>query len=358
MQEFIHGAASMTYRVQLAGRPTAFDVGPGESVLQAGLRHHLALPFGCQSGGCASCRVRMLEGRVDYPFAPPALSQAEVDAGYILMCLAKPASDLLLDLHQPAQIEALRPRQLPCRVQSKTWLAHDVLGLSLKLPKNSDFTWLPGQYIDLLLDDGRRRSFSLANAPNGSTMELHIRVAPGGRFAHWAAHEMPERAILRFEGPLGAFYLREPDPDPVAASPATRPIVMMAGGTGVAPIHAMLEGLIASGNARAVHLYWGVRAQRDLYLQTRLLQWTQEHAWLRYTPVLSEADADWTGATGFVHEAVLQRYPDLHGHEVYLSGPPVMVRAGKQAFAAAGVDPDHLFYDSFDYAFETWPSLG
>jgi CDP-4-dehydro-6-deoxyglucose reductase, E3 len=338
----------MTYRVQLAGRTASFDVEPDETLLQAGLRQHLALPFGCQSGGCASFRVRKLEGTVEYPFAPPALSEAEIEAGYILMCLARPRSDLLIDLHQPPQIENLRPRQLPCRVQSSTWLAHDVLGLSLKLPKNSDFVWMPGQYIDLLLDDGRRRSFSIANAANGSTLELHVRVAPGGRFAHWAAHEMPDRAILRFEGPLGAFYLRED---------SQRPIVMVAGGTGIAPIHAMLESLTRSETTRPVHLFWGVRAQRDLYLHERLSQWAHEQAWLRYQPVLSESEPGWDGATGFVHEAVLREHPQLQGFEAYLSGPPVMVRAGKQAFAAAGLDADHLFYDSFDYAFETWPGM-
>lgn len=339
----------MTHRVQLAGRTTAFDVEPGESVLQAGLRHHLALPFGCQSGGCASCRVRKLDGEVEYPFAPPALSAAEVEAGYILMCLARPKSDLVLDLHQPPQIESLRPRQLPCRVQSKTWLAHDVLALRLKLPKNSDFTWLPGQYIDLLIDDGRRRSFSIANAPGCGALDLQVRVTPGGRFAHWAAHEMPERAILRFEGPLGAFYLR---------ADSQRPMIMVAGGTGIAPIHAMLEALTRDGNARPVHLYWGVRAQRDLYLHDRLLQWAGAHDWFRYTPVLSEPEPGWDGARGLVHESVLRDWPDLRGTEAYLSGPPVMVRAGKQAFSAAGLDADHLFYDSFDYAHETWPSLG
>lgn len=322
-------------------------------MLQAGLRHHLALPFGCQSGGCASCRVRVLRGSVDYPFPPPVLSAAEVDSGYILMCLARPASDLVIDLHQPAELDAMRPRTLRCRVQSRRWLAHDVLGLTLKLPRDSGFRYLPGQYIDLLLDDGKRRSFSIACAPAGDLLELHIRVTPGGKFAHWAAHEMPDRAILRFEGPLGAFYLHED---------SSRPIVMMAGGTGIAPIHAMLQDVFArppsGASARPLHLFWGVRAQRDLYLDARLRQWAAEHPGFTYEPVLSEPDAGWTGATGFVHEAVLRRHPDLHGHEAYLSGPPVMVRAAKDAFIKAGVDADHLFYDSFDYAFETWPTLG
>ncbi|WP_020650640.1 2Fe-2S iron-sulfur cluster-binding protein [Solimonas variicoloris] len=339
----------MSHRVYLADRPQHFDVAEGETLLAAGLRHGFALPFGCQSGGCGSCRVRLVSGAIDYPFPPPALSQAERDAGYILMCLARATSDLTIALHQPPQIDSLRPRQLPVRAAKKEWLAHDVLGLTLKLPKGDGFQYLPGQYIDLLLDDGRRRSFSVANRPNGETLELHVRVTPNGRFANWAANEMPERAILRLEGPLGAFYLRED---------SSRPIVMVAGGTGIAPIHAMLDELLSGGLPRSVHLFWGVRGERDLYLDARLRGWAAAHPQFRYTPVLSDADAAWRGARGLVHEAVLAAYPVLSGHEAYLSGPPVMVRAGKEAFVRAGLDADHLYYDSFDYAFETWPQLG
>lgn len=339
----------MTRQVYLANRPQSFSVEDGETLLAAGLRHGLALPFGCQSGSCGSCRVPLVAGEIDYPFEPPALSDAERDAGYILMCLARAKTDLTIALHQPAQLDALRPRQLPVRAANKTWLAHDVLGLTLKLPKGDGFQYLPGQYIDLLIDDGRRRSFSVANRPNGETLELHVRVTPEGRFANWAANEMPDRAILRLEGPLGAFYLRE-DSD--------RPIVMVAGGTGIAPIHAMLDELLTRGTQRTVHLLWGVRSMRDLYLDERLREWAATHPQFHYTPVLSEPDADWRGATGFVHDALLQTHPTLAGQEAYLSGPPVMVRAGKDACIKAGVDADHLYYDSFDYAFETWPQLG
>ena len=339
----------MSHQVKLADRAVSFTVEDGESVLAAGLRQHLALPFGCQSGGCGSCRVRKLGGEVHYDLDPPALSPDEKAAGYILMCLARPLSDLTLELHQPAQLDELRPRTLPCRVLAQSMLAHDVIGLSLKLPKAADFKYLPGQYIDFLLEDGRRRSFSLASVANGRTLELHLRVTPNGKFAHWVMNEMPEKAILRFEGPLGAFYVRED---------SQRPILMMAGGTGFAPIKAMIEDLLARGVTRPLHLFWGARESRDLYMDERVREWAQQHAHLRYTPVLSEPGAGWRGERGFVHEALLRAYPDLHGREVYMSGPPVMVRAGKLAFVKAGLDADHLFYDSFDYAFETWPSLG
>jgi len=339
----------MSHRVYLADRPQSFEAEENDTLLAAGLRHGLALPFGCQSGGCGSCRVRLLSGEVDYAFPPPALSAAEQEAGYILMCLARPRSELRIALHQPPQIDSLRPRQLPVRAAQKEWLAHDVLGLTLKLPKGDGFQYLPGQYIDLLLEEGRRRSFSIANKPNGETLELHIRVTPNGRFANWAAHEMPERAILRLEGPLGAFYLRED---------STQPIIMVAGGTGVAPIHAMLDALLASDSRRPVELYWGARSARDLYLDAKLRSWQDTYPQFRYVPVLSEPDEGWRGARGLVHEAVLAAHPSLSGYDAYLSGPPVMVRAGKESFIAAGLSADDLYYDSFDYAFETWPQLG
>ncbi|MEW6169245.1 MAG: NAD(P)H-flavin reductase [Pseudomonadota bacterium] len=234
-------------------------------------------------------------------------------------------------------------------LQSRRWLAHDVLGLWLQLPADSPFRYRPGQYIDLLLDDGRRRSFSIANAPDGGALELHVRVRPGGQFGRWAAQEMPEHAQLRFEGPLGGFHLRDD---------RRQPILLVGGGTGIAPLQAMLEDLLRRGDPRPLHLFWGVRTQRDLYLHERLQQWAQAHRQLHYLPVLSEPDPDWTGARGFVHEAVLHRLPSLRGFDAYLSGPPAMIEAGRSALVAAGLDPQRLFYDAFEHAFETWPSLG
>lgn len=340
----------MSFQVHLAHSRLRFAVEPGETVLAAGQRQGLALPYGCQGGTCASCRVRLLEGTVEHTTPPRALSQAEVDAGYILMCQARPTSDLELQLHQPERLEQLRPRQLPVRLLERRMLSHDVVGLSVQLPRGEPFRYLPGQYVDFLLDDGRRRSFSIANAPAPSeTLEFHLRVTPQGWFAHYAQEQLAARAILRIEGPLGAFYLRED---------STRPVVMMAGGTGFAPLKAMLEQHFRAGSARPVHLFWGARARRDLYLHALAAGWARQHAQLRYTPVLSEPDGDWDGERGLVHDAVLRAHPDLRGHEIYMAGPPVMVHAGKQAFVEAGLDADHLYYDSFDYAFETWPRLG
>lgn len=339
----------MPHTVRLTDRPISFQVDDGESILAAGLRAGLTLPFGCQSGGCGSCRVRKAEGEVRHVSEPAALSDAEREAGYVLMCVAEPCTDVALELHQPLEMDAIRPRKLPVRVARREMLSPDVLGLWLQTPPVNPLNWVPGQYIDVLLDGGRRRSFSIANAPAGDGMlELHLRHVAGGEFVEWAMHEMPERAMLRIEGPLGAFYLRE-DSD--------RPILLMAGGTGYAPARAILQRYLARRITRPLHFYWGARGRADLYQHDEIRAWADEHPSLDYTPVLSEPDPDWDGATGFVHEAVLRDYPDQRVREVYMSGPPPMVQAGKRAFVAAGLDADHLFYDSFDYAFETWPAL-
>ena len=396
----------MAHFVHLSGSQHRFSVESGETILAAGLRQGLALPFGCQSGGCGSCRVRLLSGPVTYPATPTshsrALSEAEIQAGYILMCQAQAAGDVELLLHQPEGLEQRRPRPWTAKVIEHRILSHDVAGLWVKLPQGPQpFRFLPGQYVDFLLVDAprpfesgpraeaipirtpalapsashsrqtphKRRSFSIAKANAAdSILEFHLRITPGGLFAHYVQDEMPDRTLLRFEGPLGAFYLRED---------SARPALLMAGGTGFAPIKAMLEhqiqhggaaaGVIekdlgspalALGAARPLHLFWGARSSRDLYQDALAREWAARHPWFRYTPVLSEPEAGWTGERGLVHEILLQTYPRLDGHEVYMAGPPAMVHAGKRAFAAAGLVADHLFYDSFDYAFETWPALG
>jgi CDP-4-dehydro-6-deoxyglucose reductase, E3 len=345
----------MTCKVTLSRSGRQFDVRDGESILAAGLREGLALPFGCQSGGCGSCRVQLLSGHVDYPEpytgGPPALSDAEITAGYILMCLARPQGDVDLLLHQPEMLEELRPRTLPARIIQKTLLSHDVIGLTVKLPRGETFRYLPGQYVDFLIEDGKRRSFSIANVPGTppDTLEFHMRIAPGGEFAERVRDELEPGALLRFEGPLGAFYLRED---------SGRTAILVAGGTGFAPLRAMLESHLANDRARRFHLFWGVRARRDLYLDALPRQWAGQFPNFSYTPVLSDPDAGWDGEHGFVHESVLRHYHRLDGHEAYLAGPPAMVHKGKDAFVRAGLDADHLFYDSFDYAYETWPGVG
>ncbi len=345
----------MTYRVTLKDTATGFDCAYGEPVLEAALRTGLFLPYGCKTGACGACRARLISGEVAHEYDPLGLSEEEVAEGYTLLCLARPRSDLVIQVRELPKHEAIRVRNLPARVEQKEQLAPDVMKMVLRLPKGDPFEYLPGQYVDVLIEGDKRRSFSIANAPQPTNpfdyprIELHLRLTPGGTFTRYVFEEMPKRAMLRLEGPLGGFYLRED---------SGRTALFMAGGTGFAPIKAMLEDLLPRSQERTVHLFWGARAVQDLYMDSLPRQWQKKYPGFRYTPVLSEPSLEdnWTGATGFVHEALLREYPQLNNADVYMSGPPPMIQAGKHAFHAAGLPTERLFYDSFDYAWQVWPT--
>jgi CDP-4-dehydro-6-deoxyglucose reductase len=338
----------MTHQITIKDSGRRFISNDGESVLDAALRQDIGLPFGCRSGSCGACRARLLQGRINYDENPSGLTELERRQGYVLLCQARAMSPLIIEIEEIPDHRRFRVRNLPARVTRRELLCHDVMALHVQLPKGDAFEYLAGQYVDFLLPEGKRRSFSIANAPGGTEriLEFHLRHAPGGHFTDYAFNQMPDRALLRFEGPLGNFYLRDSD----------RPAIMIGGGTGFAPLKSMLEFAFLRRLSRPIHLYWGVRARRDLYFDRQLKQWQREHPTFRYTPVLSEPAAEdaWSGRTGFVHEAVLADAPALDGHEVYMSGPPAMIQAGRQHFTARGLPMEHLHYDSFDYAHVTW----
>lgn len=335
----------MSYRIRIEPSGHEFDCEPDETILEAALRHGHPLPYSCRNGSCATCKGRIHAGEVDYgEFEAQALSRTEIDNGFALFCQAIPLEDTTIEVAEVGAAGDLAIRTLPTRVAGMERLAHDVMRVRLKLPANERLQFLAGQYVDILLKDGRRRGFSLANPPfDDAFLELHIRHVPGGRFTDYVFGGMKERDILRIEGPLGTFYLRE-DSD--------RPVIMLAGGTGFAPVKAMLEQAIAAEESRPFQVYWGVRALRDLYMGDWMQEVADAHGNITFTPVLSDPDpADaWTGRTGLVHEAVLADHPDLSGFDVYASGPPQMVSAAREAFGGAGLADERYFFDSFDYA--------
>lgn len=322
-----------------------FQVGAGESVLDAALRQAVALPYGCRNGSCGSCMGRVVEGRIDYPEGlPGAITPEQAEAGQALFCQAVPDSDLVIEAREASEDEDFPVRSLPTRVVAHEHLAHDVIRLYLKLPATERLRFRAGQYINILMKDGRRRAFSLANAPHeDARLELHIRHVPGGAFTDFVFEQLRDKAVLRIEGPLGGFFLREE---------STRPIVFMAGGTGFAPIKGIIEHALAAGIERPMHLYWGVRARRDLYLDGLAREWAQRHALVEYVPVLSEPAPEdaWEGRTGLVHTAIATDFLDLSGYEVYAGGPPQMVSAGREAFLSRGLPPEHYYADAFEFA--------
>lgn len=336
----------MPYRVTLLPSGHEFSVAEHESVLDAALRERCSvLPYGCRNGTCGSCMATIQSGELAYPDGrPPSLSEREQAEGKALLCQARPRSDLVIVAREVRTGGDLIVKTLPCRVEQRELLAPDLMRLFLKLPNTERLQFLAGHYVDILLADGRRRSFSLANPPHADELlELHIRYAPGGFFTDYVFNRMKDKALLRFQGPLGTFFLREDSP---------RPILLIGGGSGFAPLKAMLEHAFHIGLDRPLRLYWGARAKLDLYLDALPRRWVEEHPNFRYTPVLSEPrpEDQWSGRTGWVHEAVAADYPDLSGYDVYMSGPPPMIAAAKPAFAAQGLPAEQLFYDSFEFA--------
>ncbi len=335
----------MTYQVTIQPSGHTFDVDSSESVLDAALRQGIILPYGCRNGACGSCMGTVTGGSVDYPDGPPtALSEQDAAQQQALFCQARPASDLTIRVREVDAAKDIAVRTLPCRVNKLEHLAHDVIRIYLKLPDTERLQFLAGQYIDVLLKDHVPRAFSIANAPHDDRfIELHIRNVSGGYFSDRVFNQMQEKALLRFKGPLGTFFLRE-DND--------RPAILIGGGTGFAPLKGMLEHAFQKGLNKPLHLYWGVRAKRDLYLEELPLQWLQEHPNFSYTPVLSEpmAEDNWTGATGFVTDTAIRDHPDLSGYDIYMSGPPVMVEAGHKLFMQYRLDESRFFSDAFEYA--------
>lgn len=333
---------SFTVTIQPSGH--VFQIEDDETILDAALRHGFALSYGCRNGACGACLGRLLAGQVDYPNGPPrALDDAAIAAGKAVFCQAMAGSDLVIETREISAVRDIVVKTLPVRVSRMQRVAHDVMLLRLKLPMSERLQFLAGQYVDILMKDGRRRSFSLANAPHDDAeLELHVRHVPDGRFADHVFGDMQEKDLLRIEGPLGSFFLRED---------SERPILLMAGGTGFAPIKAMLEHAFAAGIDRPIHFFRGARAKRDLYLDELPQGWAAAHANFRYTPVLSEPlpENAWQGETGFVHEALLKQYPDLSGYDVYMAGPPPMIQAAHPAFVAHGLPEDRLFSDAFEY---------
>jgi CDP-4-dehydro-6-deoxyglucose reductase len=331
----------MSYTIKTEPAGHEFSVEPAETILAAAMRQQIALPYGCRNGSCGSCTAELISGAVDYPSGKTEALNAQT-AGACLTCQAVPRSDCTLRVAELEDGTAVTPRILPCRIEEREWLSHDVMRLRLKLPAGQRLQYRAGQYLEIILRDGRRRAFSIANAPHDDALiELHIRRVPGGELTDRLIDQLQDRAILRIQAPLGTFVLREH---------STRPILFVGGGTGFAPLKAMIERALHIGIDRPMTLYWGVRARRDLYLPELPGLWAQASPGFRYIPVLSEPDADWHGRTGYVHEAVVADHPDIADYDCYLSGPPIMVEASRGAFETLGLSMDHMFSDAFEWA--------
>ena len=336
----------MSFQISVQPSGRSFEALPGETMLAAAIRAGVGLPYGCKDGACGSCKCRKLEGTVVHgPHQAKALSEEEAAAGYVLTCCAIPHSDVVLESRNVTDESAFPIKKMPVRVAQLTKLSHDVMQVRLQLPATETFRYHAGQYVEFLLRDGSRRAYSMGNEPSTQLtspgLELHIRHMPGGKFTDHVFGVMKEKEILRVEGPFGSFYLRDD---------SAAPIVLLASGTGFAPIKALVEQMYVNGITRPAVLYWGGRRPGDLYLHHWMLARVAEMPHLTYIPVVSDAlpEDGWTGRTGFVHQAVMDDFSDLSGHQVYACGAPIVVDSARDAYRAHRGLPEEEFYaDAF-----------
>lgn len=313
-----------------------FDVEPGKTVLDGAKSKNIFLEYSCRTGRCGVCKAKVLQGATSVERQEQALCAEEVAAGYILTCCRSALSGVELDIEDLGEFAQFPSKTLPCRIDSITPLADDVVKVILRLPPNAGFDYLTGQYIDVI-GQGVRRSYSLANSPRADgRLELQIRqVEQGVLSAYWFG-EAKTNDLLRLEGPLGTFGLRN-------AAPTN--LLFLATGTGIAPIKAMLERLAEQPQAlagKSIYVYWGGRTKADLYWQPVFNDLP-----LRFIPVLSRADAAWAGRTGYIQQAVLDDGVALRDSVVYACGSDAMIHSARGALVAAGLSPKHFYSDAF-----------
>lgn len=329
----------MSYRVQVPETSLSFDVAPDESILTAALRANVSLPHNCQLGGCGTCRIKLIEGAVTYREFPLALTPEEESAGYALACQALPASDLVIGPASaaPPCLDPVRHTALISAIRS---IGRDVIHLTLEVPGAGSVVYRPGQYMNVHIADGSTRSFSMASRPRERLVDFHVRTIPGGSFTEGRLARMQTGDTLEVELPLGSFHFHAED---------YRPLLLVATGTGLAPLKAILESLFDDPDCPPVSLYWGMRTVDDLYLHDEIQSWGTRLYEFRYVPVLSRADAAWRGRRGHVQDVIIDDIDDLSEHSIYLCGSPAMISDAKQAFMARGASIAHIYTEGFAF---------
>ncbi len=330
--------------VRLAGSHRRFAAAPDRSILDAAFAAQLDLPHACRSGNCGACRARLLEGRILYPRGQPlGLTADEVSAGYVLLCQAEASTDIRIDVAAIQRADLAVLKHLPCRISRVERWSPDVLGLFLRLPSAERLDFAPGQFVNVLLAGGRRRSYSIASPPHAARpLELHVRRVPGGLFSGPLFETDMTGRLLTIEGPLGNFVYRE----------GAGPLLLMAGGTGLAPILSILRHVLENRIERRIYLYRGATIEREMYVDARLAALAAAHRNLTVVTTLTDPAAGWPGRRGPVHRAVLEDFQDLAHFDLYAAGPPAMIAALREDFAARGIDPARIAVDPFDYAAE------
>lgn len=330
----------MQHPINVSPSQTAFDAAEDETILAAAIRQGINLPHSCQSGVCGSCAARLLSGSVrkSAEYDDYVLTEEELASGMILLCCSQAQSAVEVDMPSYAGTKAIDIRTLPARI-GKVDIRGDVAVMSVALPKAPPFCFYAGQYMEILTKDGGRY-YSIASSPDSKgTLEFHIRHQAGGMFSpQLFSGSLKSGSIIRLRGPLGSFTLNEE---------SNAPLLLLATGTGLAPVKSILHRLADTASTRPVHLYFGARGRDGLYDESALQELLARLPAASYTPVLSRADSQWQGAQGYIQEQALHDYPELSAFEAYACGSPAMIREAKQRFTAAGLADKAFYSDAF-----------
>ncbi len=333
----------MSFKVQVQPSGHEFTTEGNESILDAALRHGLAFPYGCRGGACGACKGKLISGEISYDDNEPmAITEDEMADRQVLFCVARPTSDVVMEIKEVGAVEEIPVKRINAKVVRMGRLNDEVMDLYLELPPEERLQFLAGQYMEFEMSDGRKRAFSIANAPHDDKfLEFHIRHISGGAFTDHVFSDMQEGEVIPIEGPHGSFYMRED---------SERPMIMVATGTGFGPIKGLIEHAIAEQSTRPIYLYWGARDEDGLYLDELARGWDAKYNNIHYRPVLSRAAEAWSGRRGYVQEAVMADFDDLSDYELYACGHPDMVYSAKDALVSKGISPDNCFSDAFSWA--------
>ncbi|MEI7600712.1 MAG: FAD-binding oxidoreductase [Aestuariivirga sp.] len=322
--------------ITLSSGPS-FPARPGLSILESAAEAEIVLPYSCKVGRCSSCKCRILKGKTDLISPELSLTEEEKREGWVLSCVRTTGEDISVEVDEFLNLVLPAARTLPCRISALTRVAPDVLKVTLRLPHSTEFNFIPGQYIEVIGNNGIRRSYSLATAQiSENCFDLHIRHVEGGAMSTYLFRDAKPNDLLRLNGPLGTFFVRQT---------AAIDLVFLATGTGIAPIKAMLEWISTlpePESPKSVTVLWGVRHKEDFYLDLKPVC-----SAFKYILVCSGADEIWDGARGHVQDVFLSMQPDLRNVSVYACGSMEMIQDARRELISNGLASNRFYSDAF-----------
>ncbi|KIF50406.1 FAD-binding oxidoreductase [Vibrio owensii] len=319
----------MEYKIEI--QPAGLNYKSKDNLLEDALQQSVTLEHSCKTGDCGVCSAELIQGKVEDE------NGEIISEGHFLTCQSRAKSDVVLRANYYPELANIKTQTLPCKVSSIEFPTSDIIVLKLRFPPTSDFDYLPGQYVDLNYK-GIKRSYSIANAKTQTKeIELHIRRVENGEMSDLLfASNLKLNQLMRIEGPKGTFFVRGGD----------RPIIMIATGTGIAPVKAAVEQLMEAKDSRSIHIYWGMRYKNEFY-DIGFEHLTKQYKNIVFTPVLSREELIPSGRVGYVQDIVTQDFESLSSVDIYACGSLKMIEQAKVVFEKKGLPESGFFSDAF-----------